>query len=164
MKCPYCRADNDRVVDTRTGEDGLTIRRRRYCLSCQKRFTTFERVEVTRVRVVKKDGSRVPFDRDKLRKGIERACWKRPVSEGQISAIVAEIETKFENDGVTEIESRLIGETVMEILRRIDDVAYVRFASVYRKFNSAEDFAQELAPMLENSRRRQGKIDGNYLD
>lgn len=155
MKCPYCRADNDKVVDTRTGEDGFVIRRRRLCLSCRKRFTTYERVEVTNVRVVKKDGSRVPFDRDKLREGIERACWKRPVSEGQISALVAELETKLENEGDSEIDTRSIGETVLQFLRQLDEVAYVRFASVYRKFDRIEDFAQELAPMLEDSRRRQ---------
>lgn len=164
MKCPYCRADNDKVVDTRTGEDGFVIRRRRLCLSCRKRFTTYERVEVTNVRVVKKDGSRVPFDRDKLREGIERACWKRPVSEGQISALVAELETKLENEGDSEIDTRSIGETVLQFLRQLDEVAYVRFASVYRKFDRIEDFAQELAPMLEDSRRRQadgrGALDG----
>lgn len=164
MKCPYCRADNDKVVDTRTGEDGLVIRRRRLCQSCRKRFTTYERVEVTNVRVVKKDGSRVPFDRDKLRRGIERACWKRPVSEGQISALIAELETKLENEGEPEIDTRSIGEAVLKFLRAIDDVAYVRFASVYRKFDRIEDFAQELAPMLEDSRRRQASRGGRLAD
>lgn len=154
MKCPYCREENDKVVDTRTGEDGFVIRRRRFCNSCGKRFTTYERVEVTNVRVVKKDGTRVPFDRDKLRRGIERACWKRPVSEGQISALVAELETKIENEGETEVTARSIGELVMKFLRTLDEVAYVRFASVYRKFNNAEDFAKELAPMLADSRRK----------
>lgn len=158
MKCPYCRADNDKVVDTRTGEEGLVIRRRRLCQSCHKRFTTYERVEVTNVRVVKKDGSRVPFDRDKLREGIERACWKRPVREGQISALIAELETKLENEGEPEIDTRSIGEAVLKFLRAIDEVAYVRFASVYRKFDRIEDFAQELAPMLEDSRRRQERF------
>ena len=152
MKCPYCRVDNDKVVDTRTGDDGFVIRRRRCCNSCGKRFTTYERVEVTNVRVVKKDGSRVPFDRAKLRQGIERACWKRPVSEGQISALVAELETKFENEGETEVSTNDIGEAVMEFLRGLDEVAYVRFASVYRKFNCAKDFAKELGPMLEEWR------------
>lgn len=153
MKCPYCRSDNNSVIDTRPGEEGFSIRRRRVCRSCRKRFTTYERIEVATVRVVKKDGTRVPFDRDKLRRGIERACWKRPVSEGQISALVADVETELENEGKTEITSHAIGQTVMRRLRQLDDVAYVRFASVYRKFDSVEDFARELAPMLEVSRK-----------
>ena len=154
MKCPYCREENDRVVDTRSVEDGLVIKRRRYCNSCHRRFTTYERVEVTNVRVIKKDGSRVPFDRAKLRQGIERACWKRPVSEGQISALVAQLDMKIETDGETEIDTNYIGENVMEFLRNLDEVAYVRFASVYRKFSDAEDFARELGPLLEDPTRK----------
>ena len=154
MKCPYCHSDNNSVIDTRPGDEGFSIRRRRVCKSCRKRFTTFERIEVATVRVIKKDGTRVPFDREKLRRGIERACWKRPVSEGQISALVADVETQLENGGETEITTRAIGQTVMRLLRSLDDVAYVRFASVYREFGSVEDFARELAPMLEVSRKR----------
>ena len=149
MKCPYCRADNDRVVDTRVAEDGFMIKRRRYCNVCNRRFTTYERIEVTNIRVIKRDGTRVPFDREKLRKGIERACWKRPVSEGQISALIARVETKIENDGENEIDTDYIGEKV----------AYVRFASVYRKFDSVDDFSRELRSLLkeQSKKRRQGK-------
>ncbi len=145
MKCPICRSDNDRVIETRTSEDGFTIRRRRLCQSCKRRFTTYERIEVVNVRVVKRDKSRVPFDRNKVRKGIERACWKRPISDSQISELVAELETKLE--GETEVTSQRIGEMTMDLLRRLDAVAYVRFASVYQKFNGVEDFAQALSSL-----------------
>ncbi len=159
MKCPYCRADNDRVVDTRVAEDGSMIKRRRYCNVCNRRFTTYERIEVTNIRVIKRDGTRVPFDREKLRKGIERACWKRPVSEGQISALIARVETKIENDGENEIDTDYIGENVLACLRELDEVAYVRFASVYRKFDSVDDFSRELRSLLkeQSKKRRQGK-------
>ena len=159
MKCPYCRADNDRVVDTRVAEDGFMIKRRRYCNVCNRRFTTYERIEVTNIRVVKRDGTRVPFDREKLRKGVERACWKRPVSEGQISALIARVETKIENDGENEIDTDYIGENVLACLRELDEVAYVRFASVYRKFDSVDDFSRELRSLLkdQSNKRRQGR-------
>lgn len=148
MKCPFCRSANDRVLDTRTSDDGFVIRRRRSCLSCGKRFTTYERIEVTNVRVVKRDGTRVPFDRLKLRRGIEQACWKRPISEAQISALVAKLETIIESDGEAEVDTDYIGEKVMDLLKELDEVAYVRFASVYRKFKNVKDFANELEPML----------------
>lgn len=150
MKCPYCQEDNDRVVDTRTSEDGFVIKRRRCCNSCNRRFTTLERIEVANIRVIKRDGARVPFDREKLRKGIERACWKRPVSEAQISAIIAGVETKIENDGETEIDTNYIGENVLSFLRDLDEVAYVRFASVYRQFSNIDDFARELGTLLKS--------------
>lgn len=162
MKCPYCREENDRVVDTRAVEDGFVIKRRRFCSSCNRRFTTYERVEVTNVRVIKKDGSRVPFDRAKLRRGIERACWKRPVSEGQISALVAGVETKIENDGENEVDTNYIGENVMAFLRDLDEVAYVRFASVYRKFSDAEDFARELGAILEDHSRKRPQSEQSF--
>lgn len=150
MKCPFCRDDNDRVTNTRSSDDGFVVRRRRLCLSCHKRFTTYERIEVTNVRVIKRDGTRVPFDRGKLREGLERACWKRPVSEAQISALIAELETLIENDGETEVDTNYIGEKIMALLKNLDDVAYVRFASVYRRFKSVKDFADELKPMLDS--------------
>ncbi|MDO5579868.1 MAG: transcriptional regulator NrdR [Planctomycetia bacterium] len=150
MKCPFCRDDNDRVTNTRSSDEGFVVRRRRLCLSCHKRFTTYERIEVTNVRVVKRDGTRVPFDRNKLREGLERACWKRPVSEAQISAVIAELETIIENDGETEVDTNYIGEKIMALLKNLDDVAYVRFASVYRRFKSVQDFADELKPMLDS--------------
>ncbi len=148
MKCPYCHQDNDRVLDTRASEDGTAIRRRRECLACHYRFTTYERVERMRIRVVKKDGSRVPFDRDKIRLGLEKACWKRKISDAQIEAIVADVENYVESRFETEVESRLLGELVMERLRKLDQVAYVRFASVYRQFEDVHDFVEELRPML----------------
>ena len=150
MKCPFCHRDNDRVVDTRTSDDGYVIRRRRLCCACAKRFTTFERTESTSVRVVKRDGSRVPFDREKLRQGLERACWKRPVTESQIATIIARIEEDIDSAFETEVESRFIGELAMQLLCERDQVAYVRFASVYREFQNAHDFAQELGNMLKN--------------
>ena len=148
MKCPYCRHDNDRVVDTRTGEEGYAVRRRRHCCECNKRFTTYERVESISVHVRKRDGTRVPFDRDKLRRGLERACWKRPISDAQISSLLAEVESEIDQLFTTEVESRAIGEIVMRLLRELDQVAYVRFASVYLHFKDAQDFANELRPML----------------
>ena len=148
MKCPYCRHDNDRVVDTRTGEEGYAVRRRRLCCECNKRFTTYERVESISVHVRKRDGTRVPFDREKLRRGLERACWKRPISDAQISSLLAEVESEIDQLFATEVESRFIGEIVMRLLRDLDQVAYVRFASVYLHFKDAQDFANELRPML----------------
>ena len=150
MKCPFCHLDNDRVVDTRTSDDGYIIRRRRLCCACAKRFTTFERIESTSVRVVKRDGSRVPFDREKLRRGLERACWKRSITDSQISTVIARIEEEIDAAFETEVESEFIGEQAMQMLCELDQVAYVRFASVYRKFQSAHDFAQELGNMLKN--------------
>ena len=149
MKCPFCHKDNDRVVETRTSDDGFLVRRRRVCQSCNRRFTTYERIEVGNLRVIKRDGARVPFDRDKIREGVERACWKRPVREAQISELVAELETSLE--GETEVESQRIGEMTMALLRKIDEIAYVRFASVYRKFNTAHDFTEILRAMAESN-------------
>ena len=149
MKCPLCHKDKDRVVETRTSDDGFLVRRRRVCQSCNRRFTTYERIEVGNLRVIKRDGARVPFDRDKIREGVERACWKRPVREAQISELVAELETSLE--GETEVESQRIGEMTMALLRKIDEIAYVRFASVYRKFNTAQDFTEILRAMAESN-------------
>ena len=149
MKCRFCHKDNDRVVETRTSDDGFLVRRRCVCQSCNRRFTTYERIEVGNLRVIKRDGARVPFDRDKIREGVERACWKRPVREAQISELVAELETSLE--GETEVESQRIGEMTMALLRKIDEIAYVRFASVYRKFNTAQDFTEILRAMAESN-------------
>lgn len=149
MKCPFCHTDNDKVVDTRTSDDGFVVRRRRACNSCGKRFTTYERIETTSIKVIKRDGSRVPFDREKLRIGLEHACWKRPVSEAQLSTLMAEVESQIDQSFDTEVESRFIGELVMQLLSKLDQVAYVRFASVYRQFQDARDFANELKPMLD---------------
>ena len=150
MKCPYCQVDNDRVLDSRASEDGFVTRRRRECLACQRRYTTYERVEPT-IKVIKKDGTRVPFDRDKIKLGLEKACWKRPISDARLEQIVAEVENNVEANFHTEVESRYLGELVMQHLRTLDQVAYVRFASVYRQFEDVHDFVDELRPMLAES-------------
>ena len=152
MRCPYCRSDNDRVVDSRASQDGFAIRRRRQCADCQRRYTTYERIEERPIKVVKKDGVRVPFDRGKICRGIETACWKRPVSEEQIEGILTAIENQIYANFDTEVESRFLGEMIMDHLRQIDQVAYVRFASVYREFQDVHDFVDELEPMLKESR------------
>ena len=148
MKCPFCRADNDRVIDSRASQDGSAIRRRRECLSCERRYTTYERPEDSTIKVVKKDGSRAPFSRDKIRRGLERACWKRPITSRQIDTAVASIENDVYSQFDAEIESRELGALVMEHLRDLDQVAFIRFASVYRQFNDVQDFFEELRPML----------------
>ncbi|QDU54146.1 transcriptional regulator NrdR [Aeoliella mucimassa] len=149
MKCPFCRADNDRVIDSRACQDGSAIRRRRECLSCNRRYTTYERPEESTIKVVKKDGSRAPFSRDKIRRGLERACWKRPITSRQIDNTVAAIENDVYAKYDTEVESRQLGILVMEHLRYLDEVAFVRFASVYRQFNDVQDFLEELRTILE---------------
>jgi transcriptional repressor NrdR len=153
MKCPFCQADNDRVIDSRASEDGFVIRRRRKCLACRRRYNTCERVERRAMKVVKKDGARVPFDRNKLKLGLEKACWKRPVSDATLEAIVTETENQIEANFESEVESRYIGELVMRQLRDLDQVAYVRFASVYRQFEDVRDFVEELKPMLSDPPR-----------
>ena len=153
MKCPYCRVDDDRVTDTRTNKDGFSIRRKRKCLSCGRSFTTHERVEETLIKVVKKDGSRLPYEREKIKHGIEKACWKRPIGDSQIEAVLNEIETEIYTNLDTEVPSHVIGELVMRHLRELDQVAYVRFASVYRDFRDIRAFVEELAPILNESKR-----------
>lgn len=143
--------DNDRVIDSRSSQDGLAIRRRRECVSCGRRFTTYERAEEATLRVIKKDGSRAPFDREKIKRGLERACWKRPITTRQIENTTAAIENDVYQRFESEVESRELGETVMRYLRDLDEVAFVRFASVYRQFNDVYDFFEELRPMLEEN-------------
>ena len=150
MQCPFCHQDNDRVADTRTSKDGAVIKRRRVCCACERKFTTYERVEATQIRVIKRDGSRVPYDRERLQQGIERACWKRQISDEQIEALIAQVEHDINTTFDTEVESRYIGERVMHCLGELDQVAYVRFASVYRHFEDADDFARELQRMRQN--------------
>lgn len=147
MKCPFCQSDNDRVIDSRGSEDGYAIRRRRECLGCRRRYTTYERVERTTVKVIKKDGARVAFDRSRLKQGLEKACWKRPISDTKLQAIVSEVENYVETNFESEVESRHVGDVVMRHLRQLDQVAYVRFASVYRQFEDAHDFVDELKAM-----------------
>ena len=153
MKCPFCRMDNDRVIDSRACQDGFSIRRRRQCLKCKRRYTTYERIEESAIKVVKKDGSRVPFSRDKIKYGLERACWKRPIGDRDIERTVAAIENDVFSSFETEIESRRLGELVMDHLRELDEVAFVRFASVYRQFADAGDFVEELRPFLAKSKQ-----------
>ncbi|NBW95520.1 MAG: transcriptional repressor NrdR [Planctomycetia bacterium] len=148
MRCPFCRADNDRVIDSRAGDDGSSIRRRRECVACRRRFTTYERVERQLLSVVKKGGDREPFDRDKIKRGLAKACWKRPVTEDDIEAVVAALEAELYGMYENEVPSRVLGERLMELLRGLDQVAFVRFASVYREFQDVRDFVEELGPML----------------
>jgi len=150
MKCPFCRGDNDRVIDSRTAQEGFAIRRRRECLGCRRRYTTYERIETTTVKVIKKDGVREPFDPAKIKQGLEKACWKRAVSDDQLETIIAAVEQDIEQSFETEVESRHVGEVVMQHLRELDEVAYVRFASVYRQFKDVRDFVDELRLLEED--------------
>ena len=150
MRCPFCKQDNDKVVDSRSSADAMSIRRRRECLACKRRYTTYETIEEGAIRVVKKDGSREPYDRAKLLSGAHRACEKRPVStqalESMADAIEAEINKLFER----EVSSRFVGEQVMKHLKALDEVSYVRFASVYRDFKDVTEYY----PYIEEARDR----------
>ncbi|QQE77129.1 transcriptional regulator NrdR [Alicyclobacillus sp. SO9] len=150
MRCPYCGSDNSRVVESRTGEDGSTIRRRRECTSagCGRRFTTYERIEQQPLMVVKKDSNREEFSRDKLFRGLLKSCEKRPISVDSIEAVVSKIERQLRLDYEREVASTVIGERVMEALKDLDGVAYVRFASVYREFRDVETLAQEVMSFI----------------
>lgn len=152
MKCPYCEYEESKVIDSRPTDEGEAIRRRRECLQCQKRFTTYEKIENIPLMVVKKDKSRQMFDREKLLNGIMRACEKRPVATKDMEGIVNEIEIASQNLLEREITSAQIGEMVMERLKKLDEVAYVRFASVYRQFKDISTFMEELNKLL-----REGK-------
>ncbi|MEJ2520856.1 MAG: transcriptional regulator NrdR [Desulfuromonadales bacterium] len=148
MKCPFCSHDDTRVVDSRLGKEGNNIRRRRECIACERRFTTYERVEETLPLVIKKDGRREVFDRQKIISGIQRACEKRPVSVATIEKVVDQMEMTLQESGEKEIDASRIGEAVMEALQSIDEVAYVRFASVYRQFRDINEFMSELKEIL----------------
>ena len=150
MKCPYCGYLESKVVDSRPADEGASIRRRRECLSCHKRFTTYETMESLPLMVVKKDGSRQSFDRSKVLGGLIRACEKRPVSYQTLENLVIEIEQVLQNQMDREISSAQIGELVMERLKKVDEVAYVRFASVYRQFKDINTFMTELNKLLED--------------
>ena len=140
MRCPYCGHEDTQVKDSRPSDDASAIRRRRFCAACGNRFTTFERVQLRDLTVLKSDGRRMPFDRDKLGKSLRIACRKRPVDEERIERMLNAIQRRLEMETEAEIPSRRIGEMVMETLREVDQVAYVRFASVYRNFSEAKDF------------------------
>lgn len=155
MRCPFCKAVEDKVIDSRASNDQAVIRRRRECLECGRRYTTYERIEEVPFRVVKKDGSRVPFDRQKILAGMLRACEKRPVSVETLEEVTSRIESRVNELFDTEVSSRFIGNLVMDELRRLDQVAYVRFASVYREFKDVGEFLQELKNILQ--REQDGK-------
>ena len=148
MKCPYCGYKESKVVDSRPAEEGSSIRRRRECLSCEKRFTTYETVESLPMVVIKKDGSRQSFDRSKVLRGMIRDCEKRPVSFDELERISEEIEQNLQNSLEREVSTEAIGEQVMDKLRSVDEVAYVRFASVYRQFKDIDTFMHELNKLL----------------
>jgi transcriptional repressor NrdR len=148
MRCPFCGKDEDKVVDSRTSQNGRSVRRRRECESCRKRFTTYEYVEDVSLTITKSDGRREPFDRQKLQRGIELACNKRPISTKKIESVVDEIEEKLQNLSKTEITSKEVGQEVMRRLKELDEVAYVRFASVYHKFKDINEFMDELKGLL----------------
>lgn len=148
MRCPFCNCDNTRVIDSRPVEDNNSIRRRRVCDKCDNRFTTYEKVDTIPLIVIKKDNNRETFDRSKIEAGVLRACHKRPVSVDQINALVDRVETEIFDTELKEIQSRVIGEMVMDYLKELDAVAYVRFASVYREFKDINTFMDELAKVL----------------
>jgi transcriptional repressor NrdR len=148
MRCPFCSHGEDRVIDSRPSDEGSAIRRRRECIACGGRFTTYEKIETLPLLVIKKDGTREPFDRDKLISGILKSCEKRPVSTSQIETLVNNIETSNQNALKREVTSHEIGEMVMDGLKKIDEVAYVRFASVYRQFKDVNSFLDELNQMM----------------
>jgi transcriptional repressor NrdR len=151
MKCPFCASTNSRVIDTRSAEGG--VRRRRECEDCERRFTTYERVAPLRLRVIKQDSRREPFEREKILYGVQVACAKRPVSTEDIEELVSGIESELYHRGSREVTSREIGEMVMQNLRRMDEVAYIRFATIYRRFADVEDLADEIESLLERRQR-----------
>lgn len=150
MKCPYCSCEESKVIDSRSADDGERIRRRRECLNCGKRFTTHEVIETVPIMVVKRDRTRELFSREKLSQGLMRACEKRPVSAETIEEIINKIEMRLQNSLEREVTSQTIGEYAMEYLKEIDEVAYVRFASVYRQFKDINTFREELNKLLQS--------------
>lgn len=148
MRCMYCNATESRVIDSRPTDEGLAIRRRRECINCGRRFTTYEKIETVQIMVVKKDGSREAFDADKIRRGLIKACEKRPVAIREVDKLVREVEQQIMNSLEQEVSSSRIGELVMQRLRTLDEVAYVRFASVYRQFKDIDTFMRELNKLL----------------
>ena len=154
MKCPFCKVDDDKVVDSRPSKDGHAIRRRRECIGCGRRFTSYERIEHTPLRVVKKDGRRVDFERGKIKTGMERACWNLPVTAQQIDEAVDRIEATIFHKYEREVNTSDIGELMMNALRETNQVAYVRFASVYREFSDVSDFRRVLEELVKQGKER----------
>jgi len=154
VKCPFCDDLEDKVVDSRMAKEGELIRRRRECLSCKRRYTTYERIEESLPMVVKKDGRREPFDRTKILSGLKKACEKRPISVATIEAVTDRIEKRIQEMGETEIPSRAVGEEIMKELHNLDQVAYVRFASVYREFKDIDQFMDELKALAREREKK----------
>lgn len=153
MRCPFCAEDHDKVIDSRATEGGQAIRRRRECLACQRRFTTYEHIEQTaRLIVIKKDGTRVPFDRERVLGGLQKACYKRPVSAQELQRIAEEVEEEIFRKYDREVDSVEIGHAIAERLKIVDQVAYVRFASVYKQFRSLDELADEVRDLLQSRR------------
>ncbi|MFA5032682.1 MAG: transcriptional regulator NrdR [bacterium] len=150
MKCPYCSSEEDKVIDSRTGKDGSSVRRRRECLKCSKRYTTHEYIEKIPLTVIKRDGRREPFDRQKLIQGISIASSKRPISVDTLEQLIDEVILAIEDLGKKEVESKIIGEEVMKRLKKLDDITYIRFASVYRSFKDTSEFLEEVKHLLKN--------------
>jgi len=157
MKCPYCQSTESKVIDKRETENEEMTRRRRECLSCSNRFTTYETIELAPIQVIKKDGTRQAFDKQKLVSGVMTSCEKRPITIDQLQKMANEIEIDIRQDGIKEINSKDIGEIVMKKLKNIDEVAYIRFASVYREFTDLTSFEQELKQLLKKRSKRQGE-------
>jgi len=160
MKCPYCGETDNKVIDSRMSKDGNVIRRRRECIACTRRFTTYEHIEEVPIMIIKKDNRREVFNREKVRSGISKACEKRNISMNTIEEHIDELERDLREMGEKEIPAHIIGEKIMAILHQIDDVAYVRFASVYREFKDVNDFVSELKTLL-NSQQNKKNIDKN---
>ncbi len=152
MRCPHCTCLEDKVVDSRATKEGAGVRRRRECLNCGHRFTTYEEIIQAELKVIKKDNLREDFDREKLRSGIEKACWKRPITKDDIDSMVTTVITQIESEYEKEIPSVEIGHKVMRALKQLDEVAYVRFASVYRQFKDIDEFIQEIRSMGNKSK------------
>ena len=151
MQCPYCGQDNDKVIDSRSSEGGRSVRRRRQCIQCSRRYTTYERIEeAPRIAVIKKDGSRVPYDRQKVLEGLKRAAYKRPISDDQLRAVVDATEEEMFRTFEKEVPSKSIGDIVCKHLRKVDTVAYIRFASVYREFRDVGEFIDEAQDVRNN--------------
>ena len=166
MKCPFCGADNNRVIDSRPSDDNTSIRRRRQCDACGKRFTTYEKVETIPLTVVKKDNNREPYSRAKIEAGIMRSCHKRPVSADQVKGLVDEIEVEIFKKEEREISAREIGEIVMEKLKTFDQVAYVRFASVYREFQDVNTFKEEIEKIIDTNEeeKKMNEVNTAYAE
>jgi len=164
MRCPYCHDNDDKVIDSRSSDGGKAIRRRRQCNACEKRFTTYEHVErVARLNVVKRDGARVPYDREKLASGVQKACYKRPIPAEQMVGLIDSVEEELFRLGEREVESLDIGRKVAELLKKLDQVAYIRFASVYMQVKNIDDLLEEVREVKESHQPPPLKDQGNLF-